>query len=80
MAGESRVPRGKDYEQPDQDPPIGYVTKGTPTGETLERVPTRGGPEREAQFPQRARVRGKGSEQPSQVLPICGVEGGDTDR
>ena len=38
----------KGNEQPNQDPPIGCVTKGTPTGETLERLPTRGGPGREA--------------------------------
>ena len=40
-------------EQPNQDHPIGHVREGTPAGETFERVPTRVGPEGEAQLPYR---------------------------
>ena len=40
----------KAEEQPNQAHPIGCVTRGTPTGETLERGPTPVGPEWEAQL------------------------------
>ena len=38
-------------EQPSLDHPIGHGMEGTPTGETSDRVPTRVGPEGEAQLP-----------------------------